>query len=100
MRQTILTYDRCKKVVEKNEDLNTLELVFTNPRHYSYSSGKYIEMTSNVPKADWCNVCLGETGFATITNHPATVSITTIEDMIREMIREEAREVVREVTGT
>lgn len=99
MKQTILTCDRCKKVVEKNEDLNTLRLVFTNSRHYSYSSGQYLETKSNVPEVDWCNVCLGETGFATITNHSATAAITTIEDMIREMVREEAREVVREVTG-
>lgn len=86
MTKTIRTCDRCKKTVAEADDLNTLKLVFTNPRVYSYSSGTYTQTESTIPEVQWCKDCCTESGFVQYKTDKIVASTPSFEEMLREMV--------------
>ena len=86
MRKTILTCDRCKKEVEK------LEEVGAGRRVKSYGDDSRERMEVCQVLAEWCLECCIEMGIAAPCKESPAIPIRpppTLEDMVREIIREE-----------
>lgn len=99
MTKVIRTCDRCKKEVQNKEDLNTLKLVFTNPRNYSYASSKYTETQSTIPEVEWCKLCCEESGFARYQTSEIKTTVPTFEEMLQEMVSTAVQEAVNQTKG-
>lgn len=92
MITTTYTCDRCKKILEKEEQLHELKLVWRNQRHYSYSSGKRQEFDINLPKQEWCENCMIEIGFKAKPTEEPKVTLPTLEEFLVQWIRDEVSE--------
>ena len=88
MKTTIFTCDRCKKEVEKLEEVGAGRRV----KSYGYGGGERMEACQFL--AEWCLECCIEMGITKLWKESPTPPFPiqpppTLEDMIREIIREE-----------
>jgi hypothetical protein len=98
MITTTYTCDRCKRVLEDAEQLSEISVIFKNSGYISYTDGQRRVIESRLKPVQWCDACIGETGFASFRKVEASIPAPTIEDFIRTMIYATVDEAIRSLT--